>query len=35
MLNIAPHVADLVEVGVDHYQKPIVMGEFGVESGGG
>jgi hypothetical protein len=34
-LSIAPHLTDLIEVGVNYYQKPIVLGEFGVEFRGG
>lgn len=30
-LNIAPHFTDLHEAMVEYYQKPFVLGEFGVE----
>jgi hypothetical protein len=35
MLNVAQHLTDLLEVGIEYYQKPVVMGEFGVEFRGG
>ena len=34
-LDMAPHLTDLHEVGIEYYQKPVVMGEFGVEFRGG
>jgi hypothetical protein len=30
-LNIAPHFTDLHEAMIEYYQKPFVLGEFGVE----
>ncbi|HQU70646.1 MAG: cellulase family glycosylhydrolase [Calditrichaeota bacterium] len=30
-LNMAPHMVDIHEMAVDFYQKPMVIGEFGVE----
>ncbi|HEX9652191.1 MAG TPA: cellulase family glycosylhydrolase [bacterium] len=30
-LNLAPHFTDLHETGIEYYQKPFVLGEFGVE----
>jgi hypothetical protein len=30
-LNVAPHYTDLHEAVVEYYQKPFVLGEFGVE----
>ena len=29
--NLAPHFVDFYEAAVDYYQKPVVLGEFGVE----
>ena len=34
-LNLAPHFIDLQEATVDYYQKPVVLGEFGIEFRGG
>lgn len=34
-LNLAPHFTDLEEATIDYYQKPVVLGEFGVEFRGG
>ncbi len=34
-LNIAPHFTDLHEAMIEYYQKPFVLGEFGVEFRGG
>ncbi len=34
-LNLAPHFTDLQEATIDYYQKPVVLGEFGVEFRGG
>ena len=35
MPDVAPHVIDLIEVGTEYYQKPVVLAEFGVEFRGG
>jgi hypothetical protein len=34
-LNLAPHFTDLLEATTEYYQKPVVLGEFGVEFRGG
>jgi hypothetical protein len=34
-VDLAPHFTDLHEVGIEYYQKPVVIGEFGVEFRGG
>lgn len=34
-LNMAPYVTDLHEAVIEYYQKPFVLGEFGVEFRGG
>jgi hypothetical protein len=34
-LDLAPHFTDLYELGIDYYQKPFVIAEFGVEYRGG
>lgn len=34
-LNVAPHFTDLHEAAIEYYQKPVVLGEFGVEFRGG
>ena len=34
-LNIAPHFIDLYDATTEYYQKPVVLGEFGVEFRGG
>lgn len=35
MLDIAPHIIDLIDATTQYYQKPVVIGEFGVEYRGG
>jgi hypothetical protein len=35
MLDIAPYFTDLHEAAIEYYQKPVVLGEFGVEFRGG
>ena len=35
MPDVAPHFVDMLEVGVEYYRKPVVLGEFGVEFRGG
>jgi hypothetical protein len=34
-LDMAPYITDLHEAAIEYYQKPIVVGEFGVEYRGG
>ena len=34
-LNLAPHFIDLFDATTEYYQKPVVIGEFGVEFRGG
>lgn len=34
-LNLAPHFTDLHDATVEYYQKPVVLGEFGIEFRGG
>jgi hypothetical protein len=34
-LNLAPHFTDLHDAAVEYYQKPVVLGEFGIEFRGG
>jgi len=33
--NMAEHLTNLIETGLEYYQKPVVIGEFGVEFRGG
>ncbi|MBN1577751.1 MAG: cellulase family glycosylhydrolase [Chitinispirillaceae bacterium] len=35
MLDVAPHLINLVELGAEFYNKPVVIGEFGIEYRGG
>lgn len=34
-LNLAPYFVDLHEATIEYYQKPVVLGEFGIEFRGG
>ncbi|MFH0989547.1 MAG: cellulase family glycosylhydrolase [bacterium] len=34
-LNMAPYVIDLHEAATEYYQKPVILGEFGIEFRGG
>jgi len=35
ILDIAPHIKDLINATTEYYRKPVVIGEFGVEFRGG
>ncbi len=35
MLDVAPHLINIVELGDEYYRKPVVIGEFGIEYRGG